>query len=257
MAVINPPGWLQNVGATHTAAQLRSYIGALIGQNSSGTSMIAASGVHPDMGNKLSVTQNGSPNMSVIVKSGIALVGGTENASQGSYFVMNDADLNLSIGANGSGQPRIDSVFFKVQDTQYSGVTDACSLVVVAGTPAGSPSPPSAPANAIRLANVAVANGASSITNANITDVRPWLTVPSYTMPQVDVFTSGGTWTKPAGARWVWARVQAAGGGSGGCALTSAGQSAASGGGGGGGYCEKWIDASTLNATEAVTVGSG
>ena len=44
------------------------------------------------------------------------------------------------------------------------------------GTPAGSPSPPSAPANSFTLAQVAVAANATSITSGNITDQRtaPW-----------------------------------------------------------------------------------
>ncbi|NUP36030.1 MAG: hypothetical protein HOY76_03145, partial [Streptomyces sp.] len=43
----------------------------------------------------------------------------------------------------------------------------------------------------------------------------------------VQTFTASGTWTKPAGARFVIVEVQAAGGGSGGCPSTTAGQGAA------------------------------
>lgn len=45
------PGWLENAGAVHSAAQLRSYIGALVGgTNSSATGLIARGGVNPYLG---------------------------------------------------------------------------------------------------------------------------------------------------------------------------------------------------------------
>jgi len=168
----NPPGWLQNSGSTNTAQQLRSYVQTLsAGAISSGT-LTGRGGVNMSIGNKLLVTQTGSPSMAVIVKSGCAMIPGSEAGSQGCYEVQNDADVTLSITAAHPTLPRIDIVCFKVQDAAFSGVTNSCSLVVVAGTPAGSPVAPSAPANSLVLANVAVAAAAASIVNANITDKR-------------------------------------------------------------------------------------
>jgi hypothetical protein len=89
---------------------------------------------------------------------------------------LNDADVTLSVSAAHPTLPRIDIVAFKVQDSQYSGATNSCSLVVVTGTAAGSPTAPAAPANSIVLANIAVAAAVTSIVNANITDKRTWLT---------------------------------------------------------------------------------
>lgn len=258
MAVINPPGFLQNAGATHTASQMRSWFGILLGPASGAASLVAAGGVSPYLGNKLLVTQSGSPAMSIVVKSGGAYLPGTENGTQGDYAVMNDADFTIAVTNNASGLARVDSVFFKVQDTQYSGGVDSSSLVVVAGTPAGSPVAPAAPANSLRLANIAVANGAASITNANITDTRTWLGSPTGTsVPDVQLFTGSGTWNKPDGARFTWIRAVGGGGAGGGASATGANQHSNGGGGGAGGYAEHFVDSTTLAASVTITVGAG
>jgi hypothetical protein len=70
------------------------------------------------------------------------------------------------------------------------------------------------------------------------------------------VFTSDGTWTKPAGLKRVKVIVVGSGAGSGGVALTGAGETAAAGGGGAGGAAIKTIEAASLGATETVTVGA-
>ena len=175
MAATNPPGWLQNAGATHTAQQQRDYIGALLTGNNVTTATIPRGGVSRGIGNALQVTQTGSPSMAIIVKSGAAWVPGSENASQGVYGVWNDADVTISIAAAHATLARIDIVCFKVQDTQYSGASNTSSLVVVTGTPAGSPVAPAAPANSLTLANVAVGAAVSSIVNANITAQHVYL----------------------------------------------------------------------------------
>lgn len=124
----------------------------------------------------LQVTQNGTPNMSVNVAAGEALVNGTQNTvSQGAYECLNDATVNLAIAASDPTNPRIDIVVAQVRDAAYSGANNDWVLAVVTGTPAPSPSPPATPANAIVLAQVAVAANATSITSGNITDKRPYL----------------------------------------------------------------------------------
>jgi len=175
MAAFNPPGWLQNAGATHTAVQMRNAVASLIAGVTASADMRPRGGVNGSMGNKLQVTQTGSPSMAVIIKSGAAWVPGSENSTQGSYSVVNDADVTVSVTAAHATLARIDLVCFKVQDSQYSGVADTCSLVVVAGTPSGSPAVPTAPNNSTILAQIAVGAAVSSITNANITDRRSYL----------------------------------------------------------------------------------
>jgi len=297
MAVINPPGWLQNAGSTHTAEQMRNFVYLPSDQLTS--TLIPKSSVDPGKGSKLKVTQTGSPSMGVIVGSGHAKIGGTESSKQGAYGVLNDADFTITITAAHGSLNRIDIIVFKVEDSQYSGSNNTSSLVVVDGTPASSPVAPAAPNNSITLAQVFVGAGVSSIVNANITDTRrfagtgiiqvlasgdlpaagqagryrdrldtgilerdsgsAWVQVVP-TAPAAanyQFFSAGGTWTKPANAKTVRIRVQAGGGGGGGCAAASSGEHTKGGGGGGGGYAESILAASSLGATVAVTVGTG
>lgn len=82
-------------------------------------------------------------------------------------------------------------------------------------------------------------------------------TLGDVTVPNLQVFTTNGTWSKPSGLRAVRVRLVGGGGSGGGVGSTSGGESAAGGGGGGGGYSEKIIPAASLGASESVTVGSG
>lgn len=175
MAAQNPAGWLQNAGNTHTAAQLRTYVGALAGGGlfSSGAVTRMRGGVHPVLGGQLQVTQNGTPNMTVNVASGVAFIPGTESGAQAMYFVENDATVNLSITtAPGAGLNRIDLIVAKIQDSFYSGATDAWSLAVVTGVAASSPTAPTPPNNSITLAQIFVGSNVTSIVTGNITDTR-------------------------------------------------------------------------------------
>lgn len=89
--------------------------------------------------------------------------------------------------------------------------------------------------------------GTPSSTNKFITQTG--LSDPS-TIPIIRTYLTSGsphTWTKPAGLKCVIVEVQGAGGNGG----------TDGGGGGGGGYARKVIVASSLGATETVTVGAG
>jgi len=120
----------------------------------------------------LAVTENGTPDMSVDVAAGACLITGDESSSQGAYWVDNIGTLNVTITAADATNPRKDLIVAKVQDSDFSGATDAGSIVAVAGTPAGSPAEPAVPDNAIVLAMVDVAANETAIEDAHITDRR-------------------------------------------------------------------------------------
>ncbi len=89
-----------------------------------------------------------------------------------------DADTTLTISDNTSGNPRIDRV---VLEADWA--TQTVRLKVLEGTPAASPSAPALTQVdgtlwQLPLAQVAVANGFTSITNSDITDEREFVDPP-------------------------------------------------------------------------------
>lgn len=89
-----------------------------------------------------------------------------------------------------------------------------------------------------------------------------WEAVPTATGTTLlarEIYTTNDTWTKAdyTGIQYIIVRVAGGGGGGGGAATTAAGQAAGAAGGGGGGFSESVIQAASLGATEAVTVGTG
>lgn len=120
----------------------------------------------------LKVTQNGTPNMSVNVAAGLAIIRGTESTQQGYYIAGNDATVNKSIAAADATNPRRDIVYLRVRDSVYSGSDDDGPIGVATGTPAASPSDPAIPSNAVALARVTVAALDTAINSGDITDQR-------------------------------------------------------------------------------------
>jgi hypothetical protein len=159
MALRNPPSWLQN--GSHTAENDRLTANQIVW---------AQTGVRRT--NDLTVSQSGTPAMSVSIAAGWAIILGDYTSNMGAYSVYNDAAVTGTITTADATNPRIDRICLTVSDSAYTGSTNTVAVNVVAGTPAGSPVAPATPVNSISLATVAVAAGATTIVNANITDTR-------------------------------------------------------------------------------------
>ena len=121
--------------------------------------------------------------MSVDVGIGRALyeIENTNLAAGKTYKVYhdNDAVKNVLITAADATNPRIDIIVMKCDVSQDpdSAAANIASIIAIAGTPAGSPSAPATPANCLKIGQVAVAAGATSIVTANITDSRTYVTL--------------------------------------------------------------------------------
>lgn len=180
MAIVNPPAWLQNSGATNTAQLIRIGAGSSVkGPTVGSPNTISGKGgvvIRPGTGGSLAVTQNGGGNMSVNVASGCCYVRGTENVYQGGHWVLNDASVNLAVTASDPTNARTDSVYIAVRDSFYSGVNNDSVLAVAAGNPATPTTPPTLPVNSLELYRINVRAATTSILTSDLTDRRPWLT---------------------------------------------------------------------------------
>jgi hypothetical protein len=154
---------LQTASAPHqtNAADLRRLVERLVGSRP---------GIF-GLGDFL-VSALGTPNLSVNVAAGAALVDGSQAADQGLYYVDTAAVANVAVGAGDLTYARKDLVILRVKDSFYSGADNTFTVEVVAGTPAAVPAEPTVPANSFVLALLDVPANATSITGAMITDRR-------------------------------------------------------------------------------------
>ena len=163
MAIQSVPTFLQN--ASHSAAIFRQ----------SASAAFAGGGVLSP--GELALTQQGTPNMSVVLGAGRAKVVGNSVSppsgfawtTQAMYDILNDAALSLTVTASNATNPRIDAAYVQVQDAFYSGATNTAVPGVVAGVPAASPSAPAVPINSLLIGYIAVGANVTSITAGNIT----------------------------------------------------------------------------------------
>lgn len=297
MAEINPPFAMQNVGATHTAENDRTAIGAILAGAQIAGQLAGRGGVAPSLGGAMAVTP--SSGLTVSIASGVAFIPGNNSIKQGVYIGTNDAAKTITLDTAHATLPRIDRIVCHVYDSVYAGTTDLWAIEKLTGTAASSPVAPTSPPNCITLANITVAAGATTLSGSDISDARQfigqgvifckagqkpglanvadgqlisltdtgeiqmkiggaWVTKSSSTsVPDRQVFNNSGTWTKPTGAKAVYVQVQGAGGAGGGAQATGTGQASCGSGGGAGGYADAMFDAATLTSTVTVTVGTG
>lgn len=121
-------------------------------------------------------------NMSVDVGAGFALVDANNAGNNGLYHVQNDATFNVPITAAHLTLPRVDQVVLTVNDSVHGGASsDTPVLTTLDGTPTSGATlanrtgaVAALPANTLRIADVLVGAGVTSITTASIRDRRPW-----------------------------------------------------------------------------------
>lgn len=135
------------------------------GGNRANIGVFRASGSQPNDGLQVVAT---SPNTTQVnVLPGSALVRG--------IVYVNNATEALSIAANASGNPRVDTIILEADFTAQT-----VRLDVLQGTPAASPTPAALTQTdnvlwQIPIADIAVANGFISITDANIQSRAEWI----------------------------------------------------------------------------------
>lgn len=157
-------------------------------------------GVKTDSLNELEVYGDSS-GMQVKVKTGQAMVRG--------HYYTNTAEEILAVSAANPSNPRIDIVILELDPSANSII-----LKVVAGTPAVSPTAPSLVQTdggvyQIKLAQIAVAAGATTITSGNVSDYRTYLVTTAELQTQIDakapltpaVNAKTGTYTLVVGDR--------------------------------------------------------
>jgi hypothetical protein len=131
------------------------------------------------------VTERGAgAAMAVDVAPGKAFVVGDDQSSQGTYLVAVESTVEVPIAPADSVDPRVDLIVAQVRDSNAGGPSgDDWLFRAVEGTPDPSPVAPAVPDSAIVLAEVAVAALATSILDANITDVRTFAEAPLAPLP--------------------------------------------------------------------------
>lgn len=143
--------------------------------------MLSVAGVQSIDDGDMKVTQNSSPNMSVNVAMGTALIKSASYSKNQRtikfWRIQLDDTVNVSVGTNAGVSTRTDLVVLTMNPAITPSITGTgmVSVAVVAGTPGSGA--PAVPTNSIALAEISVITGASSITTSNITDRRTKATI--------------------------------------------------------------------------------
>jgi len=180
------------------------------------TTLARPGGVIPGYGGNLAVSSAG---LTVTVGSGAALV--AHASGQGSYRVVNDAPVNVSVAA-GSVTLRKDLIIMRVYDTGVAGTSFGVVEVVQGVAGSGAPAMP-AGAHAVKIAEINVTNSVTTVSDFRTYAVavggvipgtsasRPASPYDGLTVWDNDTFNlavwsaSGGVWrTVPTGNTGAW-----------------------------------------------------
>lgn len=157
-------------------------------------------GVAPMTG-AFAINAQGSPNMTVAVSAGVAWAAATPSSQNSQTLrIRNTASVNVTISANVSGSTKFDWIYLSVAAANAANpAVDASDVttVVVSRSSSNTSDNGTPPTYGINLGYVTVANGASSITNGNITDnrSRAFPTPPLGTVVQMVTATSSAVAT--------------------------------------------------------------
>jgi len=143
---------------------------AVIDSGASASAVTPAGGVYQSLAANLKVTAPVS-GLTVNVAPGYCMVPSV-TAQQGGYRFGLMQSGSLTVAANATGSTRQDYVLATATDLGNSSSTSKVQYVT------GTTSPPLVPPSSIILAQVAVTNGATSITSGMITDKRTFVTAP-------------------------------------------------------------------------------
>lgn len=123
---------------------------------------IVSDGVFQSVGGALAVSAQSTPDMSVKVASGRAIIN--------NKWIKNDADITLPIAAASTAYARITSVV-----VQLDPANRLIRITTKDGTPSGSPVAPEITENELEIARITVAANATSIADSAITDKRKYV----------------------------------------------------------------------------------
>ena len=148
-------------------------------------------GVKDLSGGHCLVTQNSPAAMSVLVAPGVVYIPNADydelDSNQVKFWeAVITVSTAVTITANTSGSTRIDLICAKMDTTitPDEHASNIATLVAVAGTPGAGV--PATPDNYAKLAEVEVANGASTIVTADITDSRVQAKINSDYIPDIE-----------------------------------------------------------------------
>lgn len=133
------------------------------------------SGVAPTTG-AYAVNAQGTPNMTVRVTAGVAYVSGTPSGGNSQRVRVNMATYeDVTIAANSTGGTRYDHIYISLDAAKLANpavAADDVATLVASRSTSSSSDTGTPPTYGYKIAVVTVANGAASISNANITDSR-------------------------------------------------------------------------------------
>jgi len=161
------------------SSPFRTYeIGTKVYNGGTATANQVPGGVFPGNG-AMAVSAAGG--MNIQVSAGYCCCPNSSSALQGAYVFGLMVAQTLALQAASLTLPRIDIVVAYVADLGTD--ASAAYVQVVTGTPAATPAVPAAPSNSITLAQISVGAAATSITSANISDVRTYVVAPGGILP--------------------------------------------------------------------------